>query len=201
MANRAITYSEYKKAIADGEELPNGTRIIDLPDTVHLWFGLTYAHYFVSHLSSLQAMPVEWQLQFFQVINELTQSFDWQPEAGLRYRITLHEFDGDEIGKQVKDPLLGRSLCDRSVLTSEMLPLQRGNYLVLPRVLMEAVDEEWQHKTVQQLKQLDQTDWLPEGDCIYQISLVNRSGSLYTDPLLNYRHPNYAELERQRRAK
>lgn len=43
---------------------------IDSREPVHNWFGLTYSSYFTIPRAALQAMPVEWQMRFVELMEE-----------------------------------------------------------------------------------------------------------------------------------
>ena len=88
-----------------------GTRIPFESAPVHGWFELSYAHYLTIPRSVLQAMPSIWQQQFVDCVKQLDAAYDWRPETGTCYRVTLHEVEdnkfGDERwGEQVEDPLM-----------------------------------------------------------------------------------------------
>ena len=56
---------------------------------IHNVFGLTYASWFVCPRVILEAMSVEWQKQFIDLIAELNEQFDWEPDdciVEIRFR-------------------------------------------------------------------------------------------------------------------
>lgn len=68
--------------------------------------------------------------------------------------------------------------------------LSRAQYLTIPRSIMEAMPEDWQHKMANLLNELDSTyDWRPnEGR--YWVRLKDDKGRYVSDPLMQYRHPD-----------
>ena len=49
---------------------------------VHLEFGLTYASWLVWPRVVMQAMPIEWQERFVELVEELNEQFpDWEPDG------------------------------------------------------------------------------------------------------------------------
>ncbi len=46
---------------------------------VHTWFGLSYASWLTVPRIVLQSMPLEWQHQFVNLLNEMNNTFDWMP--------------------------------------------------------------------------------------------------------------------------
>jgi len=75
--------------------------------------------------------------------------------------------------------------------------LSYASYLTLPRVLMEAMPQEWQDKMADLLFEWDKTyrNW-PDG--ISTRVQITKNGRLTKTPdwLLNYRHPDLDEIER-----
>ena len=70
------------------------------PDSIHTWFGLTYANYLVLPRSVLQSMPDEWQAAFVALLHELEATFgglDW-PD----YTVNARQPHG---GRFMKDPI------------------------------------------------------------------------------------------------
>ena len=51
---------------------------------IHDAFGLTYASWFIVPRIILEAMPVEWQEKFVNLISELNDTYDWEPEAVMQ---------------------------------------------------------------------------------------------------------------------
>ena len=50
---------------------------------VHDAFGLTYASFFVVPRVILEAMPVEWQEGFVDLIDEMNDTFEWEPDIQM----------------------------------------------------------------------------------------------------------------------
>ena len=50
---------------------------------IHDAFGLTYASWFVVPRVILQEMPVEWQKRFLELMDEMNQEFDWEPDCTM----------------------------------------------------------------------------------------------------------------------
>ncbi len=65
--------------------------------------------------------------------------------------------------------------------------LTGANYLVVPRVLLQAMPPEWQHRFVRLLDGLRGT-FVQENDT-YTVLLRGEGGAFTTDPLRRYRHP------------
>ena len=79
--------------------------------------------------------------------------------------------------------------------------LSYSSYLVLPRVLLEAMPGEFQQRFVACLEEL-QAIW--DGHKIkdsYTVYLRNNGGKFDTDPLQNYRHPDREYIESLKRVK
>ena len=68
--------------------------------------------------------------------------------------------------------------------------LSRASFLVLPRVLMHEMPEEWQDRMVVLLDEYDET--FPNQPDIGTRVQITRKGKLIKTPdwLVNYRHPN-----------
>lgn len=45
-------------------------------EPIHEWFGLTYASYYVMPRSVLQAMPIEWQEKFVELITQIPETLN-----------------------------------------------------------------------------------------------------------------------------
>lgn len=52
-----------------------------MTETVHGWFGLSYANYLVLPRTLLQSMPEAWQQRFVQRLSELDDAFSHVPQA------------------------------------------------------------------------------------------------------------------------
>lgn len=81
----------------------------------------------------------------------------------------------------------------------EWFGLSYASFLVLPRVLMHEMSEEWQNKMVKLLEEYDESfPNMPDlGTRVYVI----KKGKLTKTPnwLINYRHPDYEEIEKLRK--
>lgn len=55
-------------------------------ESIHNYFGLSYANYLVLPRSVLQSMSDEWQKQFIVLLEQISEQFgtDWEPEGGYR---------------------------------------------------------------------------------------------------------------------
>lgn len=51
-------------------------------ESIHHWFGLTYASYLVLPRVSLQTMPAEWQEKFVTLLQEMSDTVETEPEGG-----------------------------------------------------------------------------------------------------------------------
>jgi len=71
--------------------------------------------------------------------------------------------------------------------------LSYSSYLVLPRVLMQAMPAEWQHRFVELLDELRET-YQQENDN-YNVSLRTQEGTFIDDPFRSYRYPNQQAIE------
>jgi len=72
-----------------------------------------------------------------------------------------------------------------------------AGYLVVPRVLTQAMPAEWQHRFVRLLDELRGTFEVEQGG--YTVLLRDESGAFTTDPLRRYRHPAQNAIEDARR--
>jgi hypothetical protein len=43
-------------------------------DPIHLWFSLSYSSYFVMPRAAMQAMPIEWQEKFIELMDEAEET-------------------------------------------------------------------------------------------------------------------------------
>lgn len=77
--------------------------------------------------------------------------------------------------------------------------LSRATWLTLPRVMMHAMPDEWQAKMAELLNEWDET-WSSHHMPSPQVTAVRGDGKYTRWPawLLNYRHPNRAEIEKLR---
>jgi hypothetical protein len=60
---------------------------------IHEWFELSYAQFLTVPRLVMQSMPLEWQQQMAQLLDEMDNTFDWRPEEG-RYWVTLRDANG-----------------------------------------------------------------------------------------------------------
>jgi len=70
---------------------------------VTYWFGLSYASYFSIPRAVLEAMPVEWQARWVEVMREVDETFDWMsilPDDST-YTVNLRH----KSGRFLPDPL------------------------------------------------------------------------------------------------
>jgi hypothetical protein len=77
--------------------------------------------------------------------------------------------------------------------------LTYAQYLTIPRSVLEAMPDEWQERFVACLNELDATfDWRPtEGR--YWVQLKDGQGRYTSDPLMEYRRPDFAYIQSIRR--
>lgn len=83
---------------------------------IHSWFELSYAQYLTVPRSVLEAMPLEWQYKFTELLNELDNTIDWRPESG-RYWVKLK--DGQ--GRYVHDRFIEYRHPDREYIASKFI--------------------------------------------------------------------------------
>jgi len=69
--------------------MPNEKPIVMDDEPIHLYFGLSYAHYLVLPRTALQSMPIEWQRRFVDCLRELGDEIEIGPEWPLAYWVTL----------------------------------------------------------------------------------------------------------------
>ena len=82
--------------------------------------------------------------------------------------------------------------------------LGHGSFLTLPRVLMEAMPEEWQDRMAELLEQYDEAwDWTQVKDIGSRVQITDGEGHLIKTPawLINYRRPDFEMIEILRRKK
>ena len=77
--------------------------------------------------------------------------------------------------------------------------LSYASWLTVPRVLMEAMPEEWQRKIAILLNEYEET-FPNQPDLGTRVYVTNGKGKLTKTPpwLINYRHPDKAEIDRLR---
>lgn len=77
--------------------------------------------------------------------------------------------------------------------------LDRASFLIMPRVLMHEMPDEWQAKMAALLSEYDATfsNWPDDWGCRAQLTI---NGHLAPTPrwLVNYRHPDRKEIDRLR---
>ena len=97
--------------------------MIDDEKDIDYWFELSYAQYLTIPRTALQSMPLEWQLQFVKLLEELDHSIDWRPKTG-RYWVQLK----DDKGRYVNDPLSDyrHKRCKLKIKHQILIP-NRGN--------------------------------------------------------------------------
>lgn len=71
-------------------------------EPIHLWFGLSYASFFVMPRTVLQSMPVAWQAKFVALMKETHERFPgWEPPWPQGWTVHLR----GEGGRYVADDL------------------------------------------------------------------------------------------------
>jgi hypothetical protein len=75
--------------------------------------------------------------------------------------------------------------------------LSYAQFLTVPRLVMESMPIEWQHKMAVLLQEMDDTfDWRPHGGR-YWVRLKDDKGRFADAPLNNYRHGNINHLRKR----
>lgn len=69
-------------------------------ESIHGYFGLTYANYLVLHRSFLQSMPDEWQTQFVRMLRQLDDAFQHVDKPDM-FRVHATTW----AGRYAKDPV------------------------------------------------------------------------------------------------
>lgn len=90
-----------------------------------------------------------------------------------------------------RDPKTDADFCEQDV--HGWFQLSYASYLVLPRVLMQEMDAEWQHAVVNLLEQAHRE--FPNSPSTYTVLLRDESGRFISDPLRNYRYPDDRAIE------
>lgn len=80
-------------AMAPSEAVPRPAQ------SVHAWFGLTYANYLVVPRSVMQSMPEDWQHRFTALMDEVSDAFGHLEWPSYSVATT------DEYGKFIRDPI------------------------------------------------------------------------------------------------
>jgi len=64
-------------------------------ESIHNFFGLSYANYLVLPRSVLQSMPDDWQEEFVRLLLDIHDKLgdDWEPEGG--YHVRARDIDGN----------------------------------------------------------------------------------------------------------
>lgn len=75
-------------------------------EPIHLWFNLTYASYLVLPRSALQSMPLDWQREFVDCLQELESAIDFPRLPGTYIVLLRDESTGKMMSPQKYDPLL-----------------------------------------------------------------------------------------------
>ena len=78
--------------------MENKEKPINTKESVHEWFGLSYASYLVLQRSILQSMPPNWQEKFTELLKEvLDASQELDPPSSFMVRATdsNHKFIAD----------------------------------------------------------------------------------------------------------
>ncbi len=73
--------------------------------TIHDWFELTYAQYLTIPRSVLQSMPLDWQVKFVELLDELDEQMDWRPNDAT-YWVLLRGWDGRFKNLKDNDPFM-----------------------------------------------------------------------------------------------
>ena len=73
--------------------------------TIHDWFELTYAQYLTIPRSILQSMPLNWQVEFVELLEELEEQFDFRPNDAT-YWVQLRGLDGKWLSIEKNDPYM-----------------------------------------------------------------------------------------------
>ena len=60
---------------------------------LHEWFGLSYAQFLTVPRLVMENMPLAWQENMKELLEQLDETFDWRPEEG-RYWVRLKKGDG-----------------------------------------------------------------------------------------------------------
>lgn len=74
--------------LAERDEACRGTRLLRISESIHGYFGLSYANYLVLPRSLLQSMPDEWQRRFVTELRELNHEF-WHVEQAPEYHVQV----------------------------------------------------------------------------------------------------------------
>lgn len=81
--------------------------VIEDPQPIHGYFGLSYANYLTIPRSVLQSMPVEWQRKFVRLLEEMSEAFGDIMDQG-KYDVRLRGADGRFVEDVLADYQRGR---------------------------------------------------------------------------------------------
>ena len=84
----------------------------------------------------------------------------------------------------------------KSDIVHNWFSLTYASYLVIPRILMQEMPEEWQKKMVELLDEAQDT-W--EHDDNYTVYLRDKTGKFKKDPLRLYRHADWNAVNEARK--
>lgn len=70
-------------------------------ETIHGWFGLTYANYLCLPRTLLQSMPDEWQTRFVRCLMELDAAYRHLDLDNINYAVSIR----NDKGEFVRDPV------------------------------------------------------------------------------------------------
>ncbi len=66
------------------------------------WFELSYAQFLTVPRLVMESMPYEWQEQMAALLEEMDETFDWQPKEG-RYWVKLKDGKGRYVDAPLAD--------------------------------------------------------------------------------------------------
>lgn len=77
----------------------------EYPETIHEYFGLSYAQYLVTPRLLLQSMPIDWQKSFVKLMKEFDDAFEdkYNPPNELEYSVMLKDEKG-KLHSILEDP-------------------------------------------------------------------------------------------------
>ncbi|WP_372011432.1 hypothetical protein NBRC13296_12805 [Paenibacillus chitinolyticus] len=71
---------------------------------IHSYFGLSYANYLVLPRTVLQSMPMEWQIKFVELLEEVDDT-NWRTELMPKNWMDFLVKVRDKNGRFISDPL------------------------------------------------------------------------------------------------
>jgi hypothetical protein len=74
------------------------------PESIHMWFNLTYANYLVLNRSVLQSMPDEWQSRFVACLEELLDTVH-RSDVDFEFPSSYAVMPRGDDGRFFKDPV------------------------------------------------------------------------------------------------